>query len=96
MPAVRVTIVGYVDDAQPGWVECILIDANGVDGSIIEKVPVVSVDDLNANSVYPQFGVIECEIVDKWVDHQGREVARIELYSVADTTRFDVLMSQLT
>lgn len=37
-----VTITRLVDDAFPGWVECLLLDAAGNQHWFTEKVPVVS------------------------------------------------------
>ena len=65
MLGVRVTIVRYADDAQPGWVECQLVDAAGRVWTFHEKAPVVSPAALDASSVYPQPGVIACELVER-------------------------------
>jgi hypothetical protein len=60
---VRVEIRRYVDDHQPGWVECRLTDAHGREWSFTEKVPVVTAENLGAESSYPQRGVVACRIV---------------------------------
>ncbi|MDI1443615.1 hypothetical protein [Polyangium sp. 6x1] len=39
---VEVQIVRFADDAQPGWVECHLLDAHGRRWAFLEKVPVVT------------------------------------------------------
>jgi hypothetical protein len=44
---VRVEIVRYTDDHQPGFVECHLSDVAGRVWSFEEKVPVVTVEDLS-------------------------------------------------
>jgi hypothetical protein len=54
MPAVTVQISRFVDEHQPGFVECILMDALGESHLFVEKVPVVSTDDLWSTSSYPQ------------------------------------------
>ena len=51
----KVSIVRYIsDDPQPGIVECQFQDAYGGRWSFIEKTLVVSVEQLDAHSVYPQ------------------------------------------
>jgi hypothetical protein len=60
---VKVEIIRYVDHAQPGWVECVLRDAHGNSWSFIEKVPVVTDKLLEAESIYPQPGVLTCELI---------------------------------
>jgi hypothetical protein len=76
MIGVQVQIVRFADDAQPGWVECHLLDAHGRCWSFLEKVPVVTTAPLDHQSHYPQPGIIACEVL-AW--HGG--IARI------DTTR---------
>jgi hypothetical protein len=101
MLGVQVEISRYVDDAQPGWVECWLTDAWARQWSFVEKVPVVTAADLDAMSPYPQPGVIACQVVARRRDAAGREVVTIDTgspWSVESTTgdvRFDVLPEQL-
>ncbi len=102
MLGVIVTISRYVSDSQPGWVECKLVDAHGSESTIIEKVPVVTLADLDANSNYPQTGYIACQIVERQVGTNGVEVVTISTRSpwfVEDTSgkmQFDVFSTQLT
>ena len=81
MKAVRVEIVRWVDDHQPGIVECRLTDRHGRAWAFIEKLPVVSNADLDGRSGYPQPGVIACEILNTRRDASGRE------FTVIDTER---------
>jgi hypothetical protein len=53
---VSVEISRYVDDSQPGWVECRLVDVLGDEHLFVEKVPVVTRVDLDAASNFPQGG----------------------------------------
>jgi hypothetical protein len=62
--AISVQIVRYVDDSQPGWVECQFTDMHGRQWSFIEKVPVVSETWLGSSSAYPQPGAIACEVIE--------------------------------
>ena len=102
MLGVRVTITRFVDEYQPGWVECSLTDAWGKLWLFVEKVPVVADTALDSRSEYPQPGVIACEIAGKQRDSDGREVITIDTakpWYVEATTgevRFDVLPEQLT
>jgi hypothetical protein len=100
--AVKVTITRYVgDDPQPGIVECELLDIHGRRWHFIEKTAVVSANALDANTVYPQPGVIAGEIVKRSRDAAGREVIRIDterpwsVESIEGVTQFDVLAEGL-
>jgi hypothetical protein len=101
MVGVRVTITRYVDDDQPGWVECVLTDAWGKAWLFVQKVPIVTTSELDSLSQYPQPGVIACQIVEKQRDGGGREVITVDTatpWGVETTTgevRFDVLPEQL-
>jgi hypothetical protein len=64
MLGVKVEILRYVDDSQPGFVECRLIDAWGNQHLFLEKVPVVTLENLDVSSTYPQSGIIACQIVE--------------------------------
>lgn len=91
MTGVRVQIVRYADDSQPGWVECRLMDAHGRSWSFLEKAPVVSSAPLDASSDYPQPGVIACQVLGRTGD-----IVRIDTsqpWDVASTegqAQFDV------
>lgn len=65
MSSVKVEITRFIDDAQPGLVECKLVDAYGREHLFVEKVPIVSLDDLGASSSYPRPGSIGCEVVER-------------------------------
>jgi hypothetical protein len=97
---VKVEISRYVDDAQPGVVECLLVDACGHHHLFVERVPVVASEALGANSFFPQAGIIACQIVErKYVD--GREIVKVKtetpwhIESTAGETSFDILPDQL-
>jgi hypothetical protein len=101
MQAISVSITKFVDEHQPGFVECVLIDALGRKHHIIEKVPVVSNADLWSNSEYPQPGFVACNVEAVWKDVDGRSLARVNTaqpWSVESTegaTIFVVLASQV-
>ena len=97
MVGVRVGILRYVDDHQPGWVECRLTDAHGRVWAFVEKVPIVTTESLDATSDYPRPGVIACEVVAG----EGSAIIQIDTarpWGVAATTgetRFEVRPAQL-
>jgi hypothetical protein len=62
--SVPVVIVKFIDSHQPCLVECVLHDASGVAWTIVEKVPVVTTENLNATSTYPREGSIACEVIE--------------------------------
>jgi hypothetical protein len=102
MMAVKVTITRYVsDDPQPGIVECELLDVHGRRWHFIEKTAVVSANNLDGKSVYPQPGVIAGEVVRRSRDAAGREVIHIDtehpwgVESIDGVTQFDVLPESL-
>lgn len=96
MIQVPVEIVRWVDDCQPGIVECVLVDVHGHRWRFIEKLPIVTVADLDASSSYPQSGSIACQVVEI----RG-EVARIDttkpwgVESVDGVSQFEVLEETL-
>ncbi len=67
----------FVDDSQPGFVECEFIDAGGRRHTLFDKVPIFSTGYLDADSEYPQPGMADCEVLARWEDEQGRELVRI-------------------
>lgn len=68
MKALVVQIVAVMDDWQPGWVKCIFTDIYGKEWSIVEKAPVVTIDDIDANSTYPIELAIQCEILSQSIN----------------------------
>ena len=78
MKSLSVEIVRYVDDHQPGWVECRFRDAAGCWYIFDEKVPIVTKVYLSRDSDYPQSGTIECEVLEVWTDGEGRSLSKID------------------
>jgi hypothetical protein len=97
MTELKVSIVRYIsDDPQPGIVECQFQDAYGRRWSFIEKTLVVSVEQIDDHSVYPQPGTTACEVVQRFRDAGGRELIRVNnVESVEGVTQFDVLPESL-
>jgi hypothetical protein len=63
MPHFRVEIVGWVDTAHPGWVECRFIDAHGVGHALVDKVPVVTTDRMSEHTHFPCEGEVRCTLL---------------------------------
>jgi hypothetical protein len=97
----RVQIMRYVDDSQPGWVACEFEDAEGHRHTLIDKGPIFTSESLRSNSSYPKPGGMPCEVLATWWDSNGRELARISteypLYnrSAEGQSEFVVLSSEL-
>src|SRR5438876_793580 len=73
-----VTIVRFVNDCQPGIVACEFVDAADRRHTLIDKIPIFSVDaSLGADSKYPQPGVVRCTILKHWSDARGRKLVTI-------------------
>src|SRR5262245_29199362 len=100
MPAFSVEICRYVDEAQPGWVECRLIDAQGNEHIFVEKIPVVSRAALGATTDYPQHGLIACVVIGRRTRADGGEIVEVEtatpwgVMSVAGSERFEIFPAQ--
>jgi hypothetical protein len=98
---IDVEIVRFTDPHQPGWVECVLRDVSGREWTIIEKVPVVSDTPLDATSIYPQLGIVACELVRQWTDEQRRTRCIIDterplgIEAKNGETRFEVFIEQI-
>lgn len=101
MPALAVQIVRFVDVSQPGFVECEFVDAAGRRHTLFDKVPIFSGEPLDARNEYPQPGVADCQLLARWSDDKGRELARIstarpfEIESREGLTEFVMLVNQL-
>jgi hypothetical protein len=101
MHTLAVEIVRFVDDHQPGWVECEFVDAEGRRHTIVDKVPILSLEPLEATSKYPQAGFVQCEVLNRWEDDKGRKLARIstarpiDIESTEGLSEFVVLSAQL-
>jgi hypothetical protein len=98
----NVQIVRFVMDHQPAIVACELVDAAGHRHTFIDKVWIFSEQTLDAQSEYPQPGVIRCAVLETWHDSEGRELARIntadpdQIESTEGMSEFTVLRKQLS
>ncbi len=78
MQRLKVTITRFLTDYQPGVVECSFSDAFGNTHRFIEKVPIVSSDDLWWDSEYPREGEIACTVLESWVGGHGEPLVRVD------------------
>ena len=98
---IRVSIDRFIDRDQPGWVECTLVDAAGVRHLFVEKVPIVTAENLWSDSVYPREGFIACTVVGVDRAADGREILIVEteqpdgVESTTGEVRFQVFPDQL-
>jgi hypothetical protein len=77
MTSIKIEITSFVDDHQPGYVECSFVDVDGKQHTFVEKVPVVSSENLLPTSAYPRSGAIDCEVQDRWTSKRGVALARV-------------------
>jgi hypothetical protein len=101
MMGIRISIVRWVADDQPGWVECSFLDDAGSEHRVREKAPVVSSADLHAGSRYPQPGIIGCTVLRRHRAADGHEVVTVEteqpwgIESVEGRSQFEVRAESL-
>lgn len=101
MVGIKVTIERFTDEHNPGWVTCSFVDAAGLLHLFEEKVPVVSEEDLDANSEYPRPGTIGCQVISVRWAADGREIVLVDtekpwaIESKAGGSRFEIHRDQL-
>jgi hypothetical protein len=102
MLAIKIRITSFISADQPGFVECKFNDAWNKEHTVQDKVPIVTEKYLDANSDYPQDGVIACEIIKQWMDENGRKILKVStekpwaVDTIDGLTEFDILEEQLT
>jgi len=98
---IQVEIIEWIDNHQPGFVKCRLIDAWGKVWHFRDKLPIFTNKDLNDESNYPQHGELTGIIIKKWIDETGREIITIDtekpfcIESDEGYHYFDVLQNQI-
>jgi hypothetical protein len=100
MPGIAVQITRFVDASQPGFVECAFVDAHQRTWSFIEKIPIVTSEDLWIDSSYPQPGIIECKVLSRCEDAAGAIITVDTtlpdgVESVDGMSRFEIRPEQL-
>jgi hypothetical protein len=100
--SLAVQIVRFVDEHQPGWVECQFVDAAGRCHTFLDKVPIFATADLGPNSTYLHPGLIRCEVLSQSQDMLGRIIVNIttarpdHVESTEGLSDFAVLSDQLS
>ena len=101
MPSLLVQIDRFVDEHQPGFVECSLVDASGKKHTFIEKSPIVSTEHLFFASEYPKPGLIACQVEQEFLGATGENLVQVNtnlpwhVESVVGETQFVVLKNQV-
>ena len=100
MFGVKAKITKFIDEINPGFVECQFVDANGLTQSFNDKVPIFTTKMIDKNSNYPVDGIIGCEII-KTKNLEGRDIVKINtelpwgIESIKGGTIFEVLPEQI-
>lgn len=76
--AIKVEITRFVDSSQPGFVELVFTDAMGRSHRFVEKIPVVTTNNLDETSTHPQPATIDCVIVARGVDRAGSDIITVD------------------
>jgi len=63
MVGLRIEVSRFLEAGQPVVVECRFFYACGREHFIVEKVPVISAEDLGPNDIYPQPLVMACTVI---------------------------------
>ena len=99
----RVQIVRFLDEAQPGIVACTFRDAQHEIHTIIDKLSIFTETRLWSDSEYRQPGLARCEVLERLVEgERGSQVARItvarpdNLESVTGISEFLVFESEIS
>lgn len=95
---IEIQILKIIDNSfYPGLVECILVDAWGNSHTFHEKIPIVTAQDIDTNSKFPQHGNIRCKLLREWIDDNGRRLITVStekpdyVETVSELSEFDLL-----
>ncbi len=99
--AIPFSIIGIADESQPGFVECKFQDADGAAHRFIEKVPVVTRQNVSHESIFPILDSLRCVEEGMEQDSKGRSVSIIDIarpwgIKTSDGTIFRVFTSTLS
>ncbi len=99
--SLAVQVDRFVDEAFPGFVECSLLDAEGATHLFIEKVPVVTTENLRKDDSYPKPGYFACAVEQELRDSSGLVLLQVDtlnplgIESLDGKSRFLVHASQV-
>ena len=101
MLAVKAQIRRYVDNSFPGWVECAFSDAGDHEHLVVEKVPVLTMENLTGDNAYPLPCAIACSLLNERLADDGRVVLIVDtevpwgIESITCQTQFEVFREQV-
>jgi hypothetical protein len=102
LKAIKIKITSFMnEDYFPGAIECKFKDAWDVEHTVLEKYPLITDKVLDAESEYPQDGLIVGEVVKEWKDPDGRAIVTINtempwgIETTTGQTEFDLEVEQL-
>ncbi|HYF65560.1 MAG TPA: hypothetical protein VD886_22220 [Herpetosiphonaceae bacterium] len=100
MPYLSVSIRRFIMEHQPNIVEAAFVDAWGQSWAFHDKDAIFTTTHLDAESCYPQPGIIACEIIGRR-KHAGRQIITITtekpwgVESTSGDVQFDVFPEQM-
>jgi hypothetical protein len=65
MEYLEVDIIEYRQSDFPGWVLCKTIDSTGKTHYFEEKIPIISIENINKDTILPRKGYVKGEITNK-------------------------------
>lgn len=80
MPYLKIKITGIANNDQPGFVFCSFRDASNQEWNFIEKIPIVSKEDLDEKSIFPLQGIIPVTIKKVWANQKGKKIITIDAF----------------
>lgn len=87
--SIKAEITRFVDSYQPGIVEVTFTDAVGRAHRFVEKVPVVTLEELDETSTYPRPTTIDCVIVARGFNDVGEWIITVDTsqpWDISSTT----------
>jgi hypothetical protein len=71
-----IRIVRLIEDGQPRVVQTEFMDVTGQMHTFIDKEPIFTEKDSPSNS-FPLIGFLRCEVLERWQDSRGQQIAKI-------------------
>jgi hypothetical protein len=91
MQFIRCQVTRYISpDPQPGWVEAVLTDADGMEWLFHDKPPIFTVEGAGPTDAYPLDGWLRCKIVDQPASEGRAVIQTIDCDSLGGENRFVV------
>jgi len=98
--AVKITMLEFIDEAKSGLVKCELIDCKEKKWSFQGKPAMFTKEEINAETKFPQTGLLPCKIETKRLDSKGKLIllinsARWKVDTIEGGGYFEVYDSQV-